>query len=341
MRNRAFGLSILFGFSLVVTACGGSSADIKKVGVVTDVGTLDDKSFNEASWVGAQAGATASTAPRARHRHQGAADYARTSRRSSTRSSSHCDRRIRHGRRDDEGRQGIPEGQVHRRRPGRLRRRDRRPDPTFACKGDRKSSCRTTRAWSSKRSRPATSPASSPPASPSRASSAPSAGSTRSRPSSSYINGYGNGAASVNPNIKSRLPTSRRTSPRPSTTRARASRSPADDRPEGGRHLPGRRPVRPRVHRGGLRARICGIGVDVDQSLSLPRVAKCILTSAEKKLVDASRPRSARSAPGPMRAARSLGRLDHPAGVGLSPFHDYKARHARRSRPRSTRPSPA
>ena len=38
MRNRAFGLSILFGFSLVVTACGGSSADVKKVGLVTDVG---------------------------------------------------------------------------------------------------------------------------------------------------------------------------------------------------------------------------------------------------------------------------------------------------------------
>src|SRR6185295_18929993 len=58
MRNRAFGLSILFVLSLVVTACGGSSADIKKVGLVTDVGTLEDKSFNEASWLGAQAGAT-------------------------------------------------------------------------------------------------------------------------------------------------------------------------------------------------------------------------------------------------------------------------------------------
>src|SRR4029079_19090547 len=59
MRNRAFGLSILFVFSLDVTACGGSSADIKKVGLVTDVGTLEDKSFNEASWVGTQAGAKA------------------------------------------------------------------------------------------------------------------------------------------------------------------------------------------------------------------------------------------------------------------------------------------
>ncbi len=59
MRNQALGLSALFVLSLVVTACGGSSADIKKVGLVTDVGTLEDKSFNEASWVGAQAGAAA------------------------------------------------------------------------------------------------------------------------------------------------------------------------------------------------------------------------------------------------------------------------------------------
>ena len=38
MRNRAFGLSILLGLSVLVTACGGSSADVKKVGLVTDVG---------------------------------------------------------------------------------------------------------------------------------------------------------------------------------------------------------------------------------------------------------------------------------------------------------------
>lgn len=57
MRNRAFGLSMLFALTFVASACGGATADIKKVGLVTDVGTLEDKSFNEASWVGAQAGA--------------------------------------------------------------------------------------------------------------------------------------------------------------------------------------------------------------------------------------------------------------------------------------------
>ena len=59
MRNRAFGLSILFVLAVGMTACAGTAADIKKVGLVTDVGTLEDKSFNEASWVGAQAGAKA------------------------------------------------------------------------------------------------------------------------------------------------------------------------------------------------------------------------------------------------------------------------------------------
>ncbi len=57
MRKRALLLSGLFVLSLGAVACGGTAADIKKVGVVTDVGTLEDKSFNEASWVGAQAGA--------------------------------------------------------------------------------------------------------------------------------------------------------------------------------------------------------------------------------------------------------------------------------------------
>ncbi len=59
MRTRAIGLAMVFALSLVTAACGAGAADIKKVGLVTDVGTLEDKSFNEASWVGTQSGATA------------------------------------------------------------------------------------------------------------------------------------------------------------------------------------------------------------------------------------------------------------------------------------------
>ena len=52
------------------------AADIKKVGLVTDVGTLEDKSFNEASWVGAQAGATAISGTASNIVTKAPADYA-------------------------------------------------------------------------------------------------------------------------------------------------------------------------------------------------------------------------------------------------------------------------
>jgi basic membrane protein A len=60
MRKRSLGLSLLAVLAVVASACnaGGSPAPkALKIGLVTDVGTLDDKSFNEASWKGAQDGA--------------------------------------------------------------------------------------------------------------------------------------------------------------------------------------------------------------------------------------------------------------------------------------------
>ena len=71
---------------------------------------------------------------------------------------------------------------------------------------------------------------------------------------------------------------------------------------------------------------VIGIGVDVDQSKSLPQSAKCILTSAEKKLVDA-----VSAAIGKVGAGTDVGGTavwdasTDPVGVGLSPFgSDYK-----------------
>ena len=71
---------------------------------------------------------------------------------------------------------------------------------------------------------------------------------------------------------------------------------------------------------------VIGIGVDVDQSKSLPQSAKCILTSAEKKLVDA-----VGAAIGKIGAKTDVGGTavwdasTTPVGVGLSPYgSDYK-----------------
>jgi basic membrane protein A len=71
---------------------------------------------------------------------------------------------------------------------------------------------------------------------------------------------------------------------------------------------------------------VIGIGVDVDQSKSLPQSAKCILSSAEKKLVDA-----VTAAIGKVAAKTDVGGTvvwdasTTPVGVGLSPYgSDYK-----------------
>jgi len=68
MRIRSMGLVVLSAVVLVAAAAcsstgGGASAGAStagkalKIGLVTDVGGLNDKSFNEASWAGTQAGA--------------------------------------------------------------------------------------------------------------------------------------------------------------------------------------------------------------------------------------------------------------------------------------------
>lgn len=62
MRTRSLSLILLAGLAIVAGACStgtpaASGGKALKIGMVTDVGTLDDKSFNEASWKGTQDGA--------------------------------------------------------------------------------------------------------------------------------------------------------------------------------------------------------------------------------------------------------------------------------------------
>jgi basic membrane protein A len=71
MRNRSVRvvtLCLSLALAVVLAACGGTSggapaASGPKIGVVTDIGQLEDKSFNEYSWKGVQEGAAAIGAP--------------------------------------------------------------------------------------------------------------------------------------------------------------------------------------------------------------------------------------------------------------------------------------
>jgi basic membrane protein A len=62
MRKSLFALfALMLVASMVLSACGGAAAPSSakpKVGLVTDVGGVNDKSFNQSAWAGAQKGAS-------------------------------------------------------------------------------------------------------------------------------------------------------------------------------------------------------------------------------------------------------------------------------------------
>jgi basic membrane protein A len=53
-KHLSIGLVAILLASLVMTACGGGAASGYKVGMVSDMGGIDDKSFNATSWKGVQ-----------------------------------------------------------------------------------------------------------------------------------------------------------------------------------------------------------------------------------------------------------------------------------------------
>jgi basic membrane protein A len=73
-------------------------------------------------------------------------------------------------------------------------------------------------------------------------------------------------------------------------------------------------------------AKAHGIGVDVDQAVSLPNLSACIVTSAEKKLVDTVQAVVASTADGTFKPGTvAYNAASTPAAVGLSAYHDNAA----------------
>ncbi len=67
-----------------------------------------------------------------------------------------------------------------------------------------------------------------------------------------------------------------------------------------------------------------GIGVDVDQSLAVPSASKCIVTSAEKALKTYAEKVVLSVADGTFKAGTQLyNAASDPPGIGISPYHDF------------------
>jgi len=73
-------------------------------------------------------------------------------------------------------------------------------------------------------------------------------------------------------------------------------------------------------------AGIYGIGVDVDQVETLPNLSGCIVTSAEKKLKDTVQAVVESAANGTFKAGTvSYNAASTPPAIGLSPYHDFES----------------
>jgi basic membrane protein A len=69
-----------------------------------------------------------------------------------------------------------------------------------------------------------------------------------------------------------------------------------------------------------------GIGVDVDQALAVPTIAKCLVTSAEKKLKEYTKLVVTQAANNTMKPGNQVyNAASDPVAIGISPYHDQAA----------------
>jgi basic membrane protein A len=139
-----------------------------------------------------------------------------------------------------------------------------------------------------------------------------------------YMGGYENGAKSVNPDIKV-------LSDFVSTDIAKAFTDPVRGKAIADQMVSQGADVLFQVAGGsgqGVLQAACdnnllGIGVDVDQYLSAPKYQKCLLTSAEKKLVDNTASAIQRIVDKTAVGGNIfLSATNTPPGIGLAPYHD-------------------
>ncbi|HSL34416.1 MAG TPA: BMP family ABC transporter substrate-binding protein [Candidatus Limnocylindrales bacterium] len=358
MRTRSLGLTLFSGLAVLVAACGGGATPSPsasgaasppasvapsgsaaasesaapsltpiKVGVVTDVGQLEDKSFNQSSNEGALAAAEASGGEHQVIVTQNISDYANNIQQfvdadfdvivtvgfligTDTAKAAKANPDITFVGVD----QGIcvdANGE---------------PDATFTCAGDAATLLPNYQGIVFAEAQPGYL-AGIVAASLSKSGTIGAVGGTNVPAVVNYWRGYENGAKTINPDIKVLYQES---DPDP----AKGFNDPAKGRTIGGQFIGQGADVLFQIAgltgQGALEAAcaadILGIGVDVDQALSIPAVAPCLVTSAEKKLKDTVQAVVTSVASDTFKAGTVLyDAASDPAAIGLSPYHDNEA----------------
>lgn len=290
MRTRSMTLALLAIVAIAIPACTPAAPAGLKIGLVTDVGQLNDKSFNQNSWEGAQDGATRVGGTAASAVSAVSADIARNIQ-------SFVDQRydiivtVGFAAGNDTAKAakanpainfiGVDQSFICIDAAGD-------PDPTFTCAGDPKTLLPNYQGIGWKEQQPGYL-AGIVAASLSESGKIAAVGGTYSVPAvPNYIVGYANGAKSVNPNIEVVV---QYVSPNPD---AAAFADQAGGKAFAQQLLTANPDVDVIFQVAGLtgngvlqaacEASIWGIGVDVDQHKSFPDAAACTVVSAEKKL---------------------------------------------------------
>jgi basic membrane protein A and related proteins len=360
MRQRSLGLTLFSGLAFLVAACGGgatpspsapasapaseappasapASAPASEsaapsfaalnVGVVTDVGQLEDKSFNQFSNAGAEAAAEQIGGDHNVIVTQAISDYG-----ANIQQLIDADFDVivtigfLIGTDTTKAAKANPDITFIGVDQGICVDENGDPDPTFACKGDAKTLLPNYQGIVFAEAQPGYL-AGIVGASITESNTIGAVGGTNVPAVVNYWRGYENGAKSINPDIKVLY---QETDPDP----AKGFNDPTKGRAIAEQFISQGADVIFQIAgltgQGALQAAcdagIHGIGVDVDQAVSLPNLSKCIVTSAEKKLQDTVTAVVLSAASGTFQAGTvAYNAASTPPAIGLSPGHDNAA----------------
>jgi basic membrane protein A len=325
-RRYAFGAMLASVLLVILAACQGAGSGGLKIGLVTDVGTLDDHNFNQYSWEGAKAGASAVGGTAQSVVTTQSADYAKNIQ-------SFIDQKY-----DIIVTVGFAIGNdtaaAAKKNPkikfigvdqGICVDENGDPDPNFGCKGDAAKLLPNYQGLVFREQQPGYL-AGIVAASISQSGHIAAIGGTATVPAvPNYMIGFYNGAKSVNPSVKVDLSYLSGAADATAFNDPTAGKAAADQLLSQNPDIDVLFQVAGKSGNGVLQSacdhNIHAIGVDVDQFVSTPDTAKCTVTSAVKNLSKAVQDAIQRIKDG--KDAGGTITLDITTdSVGLAPFHD-------------------